>query len=269
MLDEYRAPQWAAFDAARYELSMVRTIRDAYPIWQNVCAWSGDLDVFADLVEQTVITIADFDYTLPNLPDDVTGTFSRYNNYIQINGRAYLSEPLTAPDSIFTLKQRVAQFMALIPLMNLEGGQRVCAEPLSATPIFEPDVPLGAYIVEWFDIVECDADAVKLTTVDPGLIARVGFGLPTVLSPGSGDVHIWYVDKPIPAIRLLVSTISDGRVTGYENISGLPDGVSFVDGVISGTPTVSVRGVITVDTVHATGRRNAQWRIPYIVREMK
>ena len=163
------------FDAALYETSLVGTITAAFPDWKNVAAFGGNLDVLDDLAEQTIITVGEFDYGLPNLPDELQRTLDPYNAYVEITGYAYLTQPLDKQGAYWALKNRVAQLMSLIPQINIDGGQRVFAQPLDASPLFDEQSPIAAYVLRWFDIVECSTDVDALTPdVPTGVITRVG-----------------------------------------------------------------------------------------------
>ena len=164
------------FVSSVYETSLVGIITEAFPLWENVAAWSANLDVLDDLKEQTIISVLDFDYDLPNLPDGLQHTLDEYNSYVEITGRAYLTQPLRRQTSFWELKDRVAALMALIPQVNIDGGQRLFARPLTAEPLVEKGSPVAAYVLSWFDIVECTAE-VSVPEPEAGLITRINIDL--------------------------------------------------------------------------------------------
>ena len=164
-----------AFDALEYEVSLASIVALSFPHWEKVAPWDGTLKTFEELIEQTAITIGDFDYGLPSLTEDETDRLDHYNNYAEITGRIYMSLPSLGKErqdsTIWELKSRVSQMMALLPLINIHHSQRRGAMPVGALPVHEEDVSLFAYVVEWSDIVEMSSEAIA-PVVPTGVITR-------------------------------------------------------------------------------------------------
>ena len=164
------------FTPAAYLNGVIDVVGDVFPGWENVAAYTGDLNAALKPVEQTLIWVTHFGYERTSgisgddLPD-AEGTF--FNVY----STAFITEPDT-PDRMGLLRcqDRAARLLAMLyrcrfVLESFEGSLPVMAEPLND----KPEAGAFIYLVHWEDTLDIETGLVIEPEIPAVPLQRVIF----------------------------------------------------------------------------------------------